>query len=73
MHIAKDIFSYLPCCSLLNIKGMFLFKMRDPINLFTIESLECRGVTRNAWYGPVVETLRGSSGHVLCRVCSVMV
>lgn len=35
---------------------MILFKMRDPVTLLKIRSLECRGVTGNAWCGAIAET-----------------
>ena len=58
-HISKEIFSSLRL--IFFIKRMILFKMRDP---FKMESLECKGVTGNAWYGPVVKTPQSNNGRV---------
>lgn len=47
---------------------MSLLKLRDPISLFKLESLECKGVTGSAWYGQFVRTPHSSKGPVSLRL-----
>lgn len=47
---------------------MSLLKLRDPISLFKLESLECKGVTGSSWYGQFVRTIHSSKGTVSLRL-----
>ena len=46
------------------LHGSQLTPLCQGLSCFKMESLECKGVTGNAWYGPVVKTPQSNNGRV---------